>query len=129
MDPLLIFLVFLGLKLPSGRFLWGYGALLGFLKDLATGGLFGGFTLTFIGMGWLLGAGRHWVEREDPLLQGIWVGLFTGLGTVLYGLLVNGMEPGIGWNRWGWIHVPLAMVLNGLLATWAFPRLQRIVET
>lgn len=127
-DPLFLFLIFLGFQLPGVRFLWLYGALIGFLKDLSTGGLFGAFSLSFCGVGWILGASRHLLEREDPLIQGIWTGLLAAVNQAAYGILVTWADPAMGWNLWGWAVVPVAMGVNGGLAAWGFPKLQKIVN-
>ena len=74
MDLLLLFLIFLGFKLPSTRWLWVYGLGIGLLKDLTTGGWFGAWSCTFALIGWILGAIRHLLEREDPLMLGVWAG-------------------------------------------------------
>ena len=124
-DPLFLLLIFLGLHRASPRYLWLYGIFLGFLKDLATSGLFSGFTCTFALIGWLLESSRDWVEREDPLVQGIYAAVLTGFHNVVYGLLVILADPIVGWNRWWWGIVPLAMLISGGCALWGFPRLRR----
>ncbi len=128
LDPLLLLLIFLGLQLPSGRFLWAYGACLGFFRDLTTGGLFGGFVCSYSLIGWILGTSRHLVEREDPLIQGIWAGLLTGIHGLSYGLLMTLADPVMGWNRWGLGLLPLSMGLQGIAAAWGFPRLKRFLR-
>ncbi|MBI3333519.1 MAG: hypothetical protein HYZ93_05460 [Candidatus Omnitrophica bacterium] len=127
-DPLFLFLIFLSFRLRSVRFLWLYGAGIGFLKDLAAAGLFGAFTLSFCGVGWVLGVSRHLLEREDPLIQGIWTGLLAGVNAAAYGVLVTAADRSVDWNLWGWAVIPLVMAVNGGLAVWGFPRLQRIVN-
>ncbi len=126
--PLLLFLIFVGFRLPSGRFLWAIGAALGFLRDIETGALWGGFACTFALVGWILHSGRHLVEREDPLVRGIWAGILTGISGLVYGVLLQCADPAMGWNGWmGWF-LPAAMVANGMVAAWSFPRLQRILR-
>ncbi len=126
--PLLLLLIFLGFQLSSVRFLWFYGMLIGLLRDLATGAFFGGFICTFGLVGWLLGAVRHLFEREDPLIQGVWAGILTGVSCFVYGLFLIFADPAVGWNRWSWGVIPAAMVLNGGCAVWGFPRLQRFLR-
>ncbi len=124
-DPLFLLLVFLGLHHPSGRYLWLYGLFLGFLKDCATSGLFGGFTYTFALAGWFLESSRGLVERDDPLVQGAYAAVLTGLNNLVYGLLVILADPVVGWNHWWWGMTPLAMLISGGCALWCFPRLRR----
>lgn len=127
-DPLLLFLIFLGLALPSGRFLWAIGGLLGFLRDLGTGSPMGGFTCAFALVGWILDAGRRFLEREDPLVQGIWAGVLTGLGGLVYSILIRWMDPAMGWNGWaGWI-LPWTMGIHGAGASLFFPRLRKVLS-
>jgi len=127
LDLLFLLLVFLGFRLPSARFLWLHGICLGLLKDLSTGGPFGVFALSFAWIGWMLGAGRHLVEREDPLLQGIWAGMLTLIHGLVYGLLAALADPAIGWNRWLWLILPAQVACSVGLAMWGFPRLQRVM--
>jgi hypothetical protein len=86
----------------------------------------GGFACAFGLIGWTLGMSRHLVEREDPFIQGIWAALLTGFLSLLYGLLVTFADPVVGWNRWWWVATPVVMVVNGCLAAWGFPKLQKI---
>ena len=127
-DPLFLLLIFLGLNLSSAKFLWLYGVVLGMLKDVATAGLFGGYTCTFALMGWFLEWSRHLVEREDPLVQGVWVGLLVGLNSLVYGLLITLADPAVGWNRWWWGITPIAMLASGGCAMWSFPRLRQFLK-
>ena len=126
LDLLLLFLIFLGFRLPSDRFLWAVGLGLGFLRDLTTAGLWGGFACTYGLIGFALGSGRHLFEREDPLIQGIWAGILSGVGTLIYGILVSVADPAVGWNRWVWVELPLLMGANGACAIWLFPKFQKI---
>ncbi len=127
-SPLLLFLIFIGFRLPSTRFLWAWGAGLGLLQDLATGGSFGAFACTYALVGWGLGGIRHMFEREDPLVQGVWAGILAGAALLLYGLVVAWSDPAIGWHRWIWWMIPLTAISNGVCAVYGFPRLQRFLR-
>ncbi len=127
LDPLLLFLIFLCLKIPSGRFLWVYGLGLGILKDLTTGGLFGLSACTFGFIGWVCGTFRHLVEREDPLLAGIWAGLLSGAARLIFGFLTVLADSQVGWNRWFWAVLPLSMAANGGFAFLLYPYLERLL--
>jgi len=127
-DPLLLLLIFLGFRLPSGRFLWLIGMGLGFLRDLGTGSLLGGFACTFALIGWILNSTRHLVEREDPLVQGIVAGILSGASGILFGGLLTLADPAVGWNRWVLWILPVAMGVNGICAALGFPRLQQILR-
>ncbi len=120
-DPLFLVLVFVGLHVPSTRFLWAQGFCLGMLKDLTTGAFFGGFAVTFGLIGWLIGAGRHLVEREDPVTQAIWTCALAAIRGVIYGVLLTIADPALGGNRWWWASVPLSVLINGACAFWIFP--------
>lgn len=124
-DPLFLVLIFISFRIRSARFLWLYGVALGFLKDLATGGFFGASGLTFGGVGWLITVGRHLVEREDPIVQGIWAGLLSMIQGLAYGLLMIGIDPAVRWTP-GWGILPVLMLVNGGIAAWGFPRLEKI---
>ncbi len=128
LDPLFLLFVFYCLRFPSGRFLWLQGIFLGFLKDLITGGLFGGWACSFGLIGWVLGATRDLVEREDPVIQAVWAGLLTGLNGIFYALIITLADPAIGWNRWWWGAVPLSMGVSVGCALWVFPRLHRLLK-
>lgn len=125
LDPLLLLTIFLGLKLPSTRWLWAYGLGLGGLKDLASVGLFGGWSVTLALVGWLIGIGRHLWEREDPLLLGIWAGMLAGVGYFFYAWLEVSVDPLVSWGRW-WTMLPLVVVVQGTIAAIVFPRLNRL---
>ena len=127
-DPLFLLLVWLGLELPNGRFLWLWGAGLGFLKDCVTGGLFGSWTCTFGLVGWILGRTRHIAEREDPLIQGIWAGILTAMNALFYGLLMTLADPTVGWNRGWWGVWLLSIIVSMGCATWSFPRFKGILK-
>ncbi len=127
-DPLFIFLVFRGLQASSGRFLWVEGVSLGLLKDLATGGLFGGFACSFGFIGWLLGQSQHFVEKEDPLIQAVWAGFLTAFQWVVYAFLVVLSEKTVGWGWGWWFFLPLAAVANCGFAFWVFPPFRRFLK-
>lgn len=127
LDPLFLILVFVGLKVRSGRFLWLAGMGLGFLKDAATAGPFGGWSCVFGLIGWLMGVSQHLLEREDPFIQGIWAGLLSGAAHVLYRLLVLVADPAVQGAFRGWWMVPFFMVGAGAISAWGFPRLERWV--
>ncbi len=130
LNPLLLFLIFLGfrLRLSSVRFLWLIGLGLGFLRDLGTGALWGGYACAYGLVGWILGSTRHLVELEDPIIQGIWAGILSGIGCLGYGVLLTAADPALSWNRWAGWTLPLSMAVNGISAAWSFPRLQRILR-
>jgi len=128
LDPLLMLIVFFGLHSSSTRYLWIRTALIGFLKDLSTGGYFGAAACSFALVGWVLGAGHHLVEREDPVIQGVWVGLMVGLNMVFHGLLIMLADSVVGWNRWWITAVPIAMIAHGVGAVWFFPFLRRFLK-
>ncbi|MBI1952622.1 MAG: hypothetical protein HYS41_00670 [Candidatus Omnitrophica bacterium] len=125
-DPAFLLLVFLGFQKSRGAPLWLIGAGLGFLKDLAGGGPFGAWLVSFALIGWILTHGRHLVEWEDPLVQSLAAALLTGLGWTLYGLLVVMVDPEVGWNRWWWFWWPSAMGVHGAAVYLIFPKLKRI---
>ena len=120
-DPLFLFLIFVGLRVPSTRFLWAQGFCIGMLKDLTTGAFFGGFAAAFGLIGWMIGAGRHLVEREDPVTQAIWTCALSVIRSVVYGLLLRLADPALGSNRWWWAFLPLSAAANGACAFWVFP--------
>lgn len=128
-DPLFLLLVFIGLRAPSTRFLWAQGFCLGMLKDLTTGAFFGGFAATFGLIGWLIGAGRHLVEKEDPLNQAIWTCALSGIRGAVYGLLLAVADPVFGGNRWWWAFIPLSALANGACAFWIFPHAAPYLST
>ncbi|MBI3318284.1 MAG: hypothetical protein HYZ90_03930 [Candidatus Omnitrophica bacterium] len=127
LDPPLLLLVFLGFTLPSGRFLWARGLLLGGLRDLAGGGLFGGFAVSFALAGFLLETMRRFLEREDPLIQAVGAGVLIGCVLLLYGVVVTLADPAVGWTGGWWALLPLSMAAQGALAFWGFPRLKKFL--
>lgn len=124
MDPLLLVLIFLGFRIRSARFLWVIGIALGALKDLTTAGPFGLSSAPFGLVGWLISSTRHWVEREDPILQGVWAGILSMLQGLAAASLLMAMEPAARPIP-GWGILPVLMLVNGGIAAWAFPRLER----
>jgi cell shape-determining protein MreD len=129
LDPLLLLLIFLGLTAASTRFLWAVGIGLGAMRDGVAGGPFGLYLCTFAFLGWIIGGIRHWMELEDPLIQGVWAGLLTGCAHGLAYAWLGLADPMIGWNRWGWVVIPLSMVSQGMVAFWGFPHLRRFLNS
>ena len=128
-DPLFLLLIFCGLHQSSGRSLWLVGASMGFFKDLGTGGVFGGYTCTFALIGWFLESSRDLVEREDPLMQGLWAGFFAALSSFLYGVWIVLADPSVHWNiRW-WLMIPSVVFISAACAVWGFPRLRRLLRS
>jgi len=99
---------------------------LGLAKDLGVGGLFGAWGCVFALIGWILGGSRHLIESEDPAAAGILTGILTGVSFLCYLLLIALAEGRTFWGSW-WVTLPLAMGVNGGLATWIFPKLTRMV--
>lgn len=126
-DLLLLVLIFLGFRLSSSRFLWCYGLGLGLLKDLSTGGFFGAWSCTFALIGWILSATRHLLEREDPLVLGIWAGVLAALSGAGYECLVLAVDPVTSWSGW-WKGLPWVVLLHGGIAMWGFPKLQKLLS-
>lgn len=127
-DPLLLFLIYLGLRWPAGRFLWLHGVVLGFLRDLSVGGIFGGWACAFGFSGWALTYLRHLVEAEDPLIVGVCAGFMTLWTAFSYTFLMMGMDPAIGWGHGPWLILPFQALLHGSVAVWAFPRIDRFLK-
>jgi len=125
-DPGFLLLIFLGFQKDRPHSLWLIGAGLGFFKDLAGGGLFGAWTVSYALGGWILTYGRHLVEWEDPLVQSIAAALLTGAAWFLYGFLAVTVDPEVGWNRWWWFWWPFAMGVHGAVAYLVFPKLKGI---
>ena len=117
------------MNVPSTRFLWLQGFCLGVFKDLTTGAFFGGYAATFGLIGWLIGMGRHMVEREDPLRQAIWTAVLSGIRGVAYGMLLSAVDPAFGGNRWWWVFVPLSSLASGACAFWLFPHATPYLST
>ena len=127
-DPLFFLLAFLGFRSTPHRLLWLQGAGLGLLKDLSTGALLGGWACTFGLMGLLLGMGNRLVEVDDPLVVGIWVAVFSLATSVTYALLMSMADPFLQGFHFPWLWIPFSMAAHGRLATWGFPRLQRVLQ-
>ncbi len=127
-DLLFLFLVFLGFRWPSPRFLWLAGVGLGTLRDLSTGGIFGGWALVFGLSGWVLARLRHLVEAEDPLIVGICTGLMTVLTALFYASFIIWSDPAIGWSHGPWGTLTVQAALHGICAVWIFPRLRRFLD-
>jgi len=127
-DPLLLLLVFLGFSLRSSRFLWLFGFFLGLLKDLYSSDLFGAWAGTFALTAAGIGATRHLVEWEDPVVVGVWMSILTLASALIHGLWLTLADPFLHWGNGRFAPVPAAMLLQALLATWGFPRLRRTVR-
>ena len=126
-DPLLLFLVFLGSALRSSRFLWLFGLGLGLLKDFYSPELFGAWAGTFSLTAWLIGASRTLVQWEDPPVVGVWTAILTLLVGVLHGIWLILADPFLHWGSGRYSLLPAGMLIQGMLATWAFPRFQRLM--
>lgn len=127
-DPFFLLLVLLGFQHPSGRFIWVWGGVLGLLKDLVSGPFLGGSALTFSGIGLLLVMSRHLVEREDPLLMGIWTGILAALKEILYGFLLVFLDPFVRFTGSWWGGLILSSVVSGAAAAWSFPILTPFLQ-
>lgn len=127
LEPLFLIFVYLAFKAPSTRFLWLYGLCLGFLKDCATGGLFGTYSVSFALAGALFGMSRYALEREDRLIRGFVTGVLVGILAFFSGIFSTWADPAVGWNRWWWLATPLGMAANGWIATAAFPKLDKFL--
>lgn len=128
-DPLLILLVALAFGARSTRFLWMLGLGIGFLKDLTAGTLFGAWTFTFAGAAWMIGATRQMVEWEDSAVIGVWTAILTFSVWLFYGFWLTLADPFIRWGNGQHLIVPAAMVAQGLLAAWIFPRLRKFLKS
>lgn len=120
-DPFFLLLVLLGFWHPSGRFIWVWGLGLGLLKDLVSGTFWGGSALVFGAVGLLLVTNRHLVEREDPLLIGIWTGIAAALKEILYGFLLVFLDPFVRFTGGWWGILILSSAANGVASAWSFP--------
>lgn len=127
-DPLFLLLAFLGFRQTPGRFLWLQGAALGFLKDLGTGAMMGGWTCTFGLVGVLLGMGSRMVEAEDPFVAGVWVAVLHAVTVVIYALINVLSDPALRGFPGPWFWLPLSMPAQGFLAAWGFPRLRSMLR-
>lgn len=126
-DPLLILLVALAFGTRSTRFLWSLGLGVGLIKDLYAGTLFGAWTFAFAGVAWMIGATRQMVEWEDPAVIGVWTAVLALAAWVFHGFWLTLADPFVCWgNGQLWI-LPIAMVAQGLLSAWLFPRLRRFL--
>lgn len=127
-DPLFLLLAFLGFRRAPGRFLWLQGAALGFLKDLGTGAVLGGWACAFGLVGVLLGMGSRMVEAEDPFVAGVWVAVLHGAAVVIYALLNVFSDPALRGFPGPWFWLLLSMPAHGFLAAWGFPRLRSLLR-
>jgi len=128
-DPLLILLVAFAFGTRSTRFLWMLGLGIGFLKDLYAGTLFGVWTFTFAGAAWLIGATRQMVEWEDSAVIGVWTAILTLVVWAFHGFWLTLADPFVRWGNGQLLIVPAAMVAQGLLSAWIFPRLRKFLRS
>ena len=128
LDPLFLLLIWLGLELPSVRFLWAYGMALGLLKETVSGEIFGAYFCVYGLMGYVFSRYRYMVEREGLLLQTFWTCLGSGLGSLAFWFFLTLADPAIGWNPWGWVVLPLSVAASGACAYYGFPRLHRFLQ-
>ncbi len=126
-DPLLLFLVFICFAQPSSRRLWLWGLALGFVKDLYSPTLFGGWMVVFAALAWLIGRTRRWVEWEDPAVVGVWASVLVLLSVLTHGVWLTLADPALRWASGEFLSVPVQMAAQGALAWWGFPRLRRYV--
>ncbi len=126
-DPLLVFLVFLTFTRRSSRFLWVLGFGLGLLKDLYSGEVFGAWGGTFAATAWIIGSTRHLVEWDYPPIVGVWIALLTLLAGFLHGAWLILADPFLHWGNGRLLLLPAAMLAQGILAAWGFPRFQKLV--
>jgi len=124
-DPLLLLLVLLASSSRSLRSIWLIGLGLGLWKDLYAGTLFGAWACTFTAVAWTIGATRRMVEWEDSAVVGVWTAILTLACWVFYGFWLTLADPFVHWGNGQWVLVPFAMMAQGLLAAWIFPRLRR----
>jgi len=126
-DPLFLVLLLIGLTVSKPQSVWRWGALLGLLKDLAGGGLFGSYLCAYAAIGCLLGLVRPVLEREDPLARGVWTALLTFAKEAIIVALVWLADPEvIGSWSWWWI-VPVSMGVHGWIIGWGLPRLRPLL--
>lgn len=128
LDPFLLILFFIGLRMPSIRFLWAWGLALGFLRDAAGAGLFGTWTCVFALIGWILARVRHAMELEEPLTVSVCVGVGTLAAQLLHLALLALADPSVGWGQMPWGFLPLAALAHAGLGWWGFPRLERLAR-
>lgn len=127
-DPLLFFLIFQGARLSSKRFLWLQGIGVGLLRDLSSGGLFGLWACTLGWVGWVLNAGRHWVEWEDPLMLAILTGMLTLAAGVIHPMLIHFAEPAVPCGGFPWLPILATALVHGAGAYAGFPSLRRFLR-
>jgi len=105
----------------------GTGALMGGLKDLASGGPGGSWLLIFAGTAWVATRSARLIVRDHPLAQVVWITVFA-MGTILAHamLLVLRGERMMAGPLVGYFLIPsaLATALTSLLL---FPLLRRIL--
>lgn len=65
------------------------GAILGVLKDLATGGPFGAWTTVFAGTAWLATRGARTIARDHPVAQLWWVTVSAAATVLGYAVLLG----------------------------------------
>lgn len=127
LDPLLVGFLYLGIRFPAEKPIWGYGFLLGCLKDLFAQEPFGAWAVSFALIGWLLVSARSWMEWEDAWMVGVWAAVLTLAATVIHSLWLLGADPSFGGAYGQWLALPFSMVIHGTVLAWAFPKLERWV--
>lgn len=110
---------------PSWQRATAVGALIGALKDAATGGPFGLWTMVFAATSWLATRNAHMIARDEPVVQFLWITAFA-MGTILAYALVMGLR-GEGPLAFGIIAsflIPSSLV-TGAAGLILFPLLSR----
>ena len=124
-DPLFLLVIAFSVRARSARSLWMLGFGLGFLKDLYTGTAFGAWTFTFTAAAWLIGSTRRMVEWEDPALVGVWAAILTLPVWLFHAFWLTTADPFLKWGNGQLSILPAAMVVQGFLTAWIFPRLRK----
>ena len=128
LDPLFLFFCYWALQRTPARWLWMMGLFLGLLKDASAGTLFGAWACSFALTGWVIAQVRYLVERDDPLIVGIWVGLLSGFVTALHALWVNLSDPALHWTFSSAWAMGVLAISQGALAVYGFPRVRKVLD-
>lgn len=127
-DPLLLFLIFQGSRLPSKRFLWLQGIGSGLLRDFSSGGILGLWACTFAGVGWMMNAVGHLVEWDDPLIVAVLTGGLTLAAGLLYPWMLFVADPtGVG-GGFPWLAILATALVHGGIAYGFFEFLRQFVR-